>query len=165
VANLSNQQPPTARDARLSFRSGRRAITSFNSATLGTSDVKDSMKKTATYRRITDAFLLQRLGLSDDSYWDWEAACIEIPEEEIVDSKLFDEAMDSLIQHGCREHVLWSCGHYFLNSQYYKRSKKKKPTELSLKLPDNRRLKSLVSTSNVAARMIERYENEIITIA
>jgi hypothetical protein len=142
----------------------------FDSSPLGVPTVEvfgkiGCMNKTASHRRITDAFLLQRLGLSDDSYWDWEAACIEIPEEEIVDSELFDEAMDSLIQHGCREHVLWSCGHYFLNSQYYKRSKKNKPTELSLKLPDKRRLKSLVSTSNVAVRMIDRYENEIITVA
>jgi hypothetical protein len=123
------------------------------------------MKKTPSYRPISDAFLLQRLGLSDDSYWDWEAACIKIHQAEIADSKLFNEAMDSLIQHGCREHVLWSCGHYFFNSQYYKRSNKNKSKELSLKLPDNRRLKSLASTSNVAARMIERYQDEIITIA
>jgi hypothetical protein len=103
-------------------------------------------------RRIADEFLLLRLGLSDDFYWDWEAACMEIPKNQIIEERGFGEAMASLVQRGCKKEVLYSCVHYFLQAK-------------SFELPDKGELESVISTHDKAVGMIGRYGNEIITMA
>ncbi len=103
-------------------------------------------------RRIADNLLLLRLGLSDDWFWDWEAACIEVPPEELEFKREFDAVISALVRQGCKKQVVYSCVHYFRHASDFE-------------LPSKRKLESLTNTCALARGMIFRHMNVIVALA
>ena len=106
------------------------------------------------YRPISDAFLLHRLGLSDDlnPFWEWKLLSKdEIPRLEVVEPE-FTRAVQYAVSNGCHPELIYSCVNYFRHAG-------------SFRLANKKAIKSLIGRCERAVEILGKHKTEIAIVS
>ena len=106
------------------------------------------------YRPISDAFLLHRLGVSDDlnRFWEWKLSSKdEIPQQEIEEPE-FTDAVQYAVSNGCHPELIYSCVNYFRHAG-------------SFRLANKKAIKSLIGRCERAVEILGNHRKEIAIVS
>jgi hypothetical protein len=106
------------------------------------------------YRPISDAFLLHRLGLTDDlnPFWEWKLSSKdEIPQEEIEEPE-FTDAVKYAVSNGCQPDLIYSCSNYFRHAG-------------SFRLANKKTIKSLIGRCDRAVETLGKHKKAIAIVS